>query len=220
MGGPRLPASAANRSWLRVTRRGPPFAAASAALAVTLSGCAVPVAAPPLPAGVRDIAVLPTSNQTGRVLEVEYGGLLNLIVAARTLTVPEVLDESLRAELRARGFVVAEPATVTRAVGETPPTSVREAVDLTVRCRPAPVALFIVLEQWEPDLGPANNFVDVALEAWLIDAPRGRVIWTYRRRLQPVPTQGMPNVGEAYVAAARQLADDLVATWRPSSPNP
>jgi hypothetical protein len=184
------------------------LALALAVVVRTLAGCAAPSVPPRFPAGLRDIAVLPTSNQTGEPLQVQYGGVINLIVAAP------------RARLRARGFGVADPAAVTATVGKAPPANLEEAIAVAVRGKLAPAAVFIVLRRWEPDIGPANNFVDVAFEMWLIEAPSGDVIWTYRRPLQPVPTQGMPNVGEAYVAAARRLAGDMVAAWRPDGAGP
>jgi hypothetical protein len=191
---------------------------AAAGLVSLLYGCPKPAAVPAFPHGVRDIAVLQTSNQTGDLLRVEQGGVLNLVFSVPTVTVPEILDGTLREELRARGFTVTNAATVSAAVGNTPPTSLQEAIDLAKSGSLAATALFLMLQQWEPALGPTNNFVNVAFEAWLIEAPSGRIIWTYRHPLRPVLTQGMPNVGEAYAAAARRIADELVANWQPSDP--
>jgi hypothetical protein len=68
--------------------------------------------------------------------------------------------------------------------------------------------------RWEPEL-PRPSFVIVSVNVRLLDAETAdRVLWSGRRQRWMVPTRGAPTVGAAHAAAARTVADELLAPLR------
>src|SRR5947209_19262470 len=80
--------------------------------------------APPLPAPVQTIAVLPPNNRTGDPLLVESASFLDPdAVRPGRVTVADVLAADTRAQLMRRGFKVIAPEMVTAAIGNQTPSS-------------------------------------------------------------------------------------------------
>src|SRR4029077_11964211 len=98
--------------------------------APTLS-CPPPPTAPPLPATVQTIAVLPPNNRTGDPLLVESVSFLHPYAdRPGRVTVADVLATEARAQLARRGVKVMAPEAVTAAIGNQTPRSPEEAADL------------------------------------------------------------------------------------------
>src|SRR5216683_5559074 len=93
-------------------------------LPVLTFSCALPPNAPPLPATVRTIAVLPPNNRTGDPLLIESASFWDPSAARPgRVTVADVLAAEARAQLVRRGFTVMAPEAVTAAIGNQTPSS-------------------------------------------------------------------------------------------------
>src|SRR5438105_14818447 len=90
--------------------------------------------APPLPATVQTIAVLPPNNRTGDPLLIESASFLHPYAAGPgRVTVPDVLAAEARAQFERRGFRVMTPEAVTTAISNQTPSSPEEAGDWAAR---------------------------------------------------------------------------------------
>ncbi len=179
---------------------------------LTLHCTHAPVA-PPLPATVQTIAVLPPNNRTGDPLLVESASFWDPYAARPgRVTVADVLAADARAQLERRGFKVMTPEAVTAAIGNQTPSSPEEAMELITRGKLAGSVLYIEVRRWEADMSPLHpQRVLVALDARLIDTATGHVVWLAHRPLHPVPTPGAITRWVAYTIAARKVAEELLA---------
>ena len=85
-------------------------------LPVLMLSCTLPPNAPPLPATVQTIAVLPPNNRTGDPLLVESASFLHPYAdRPGRVTVADVLATEARAQLARRGVKVMAPEAVTAA---------------------------------------------------------------------------------------------------------
>lgn len=157
---------------------------------VALTSCSAPPAGPEPAVEVTAIVVPPPTNRTDGDLPVQGDWALDRLLGRSPLGVGEVLQaESVRI-LRARGI-----AARTDPEGETP-------------------VLRFSLERWEP--GPAPTaFVRVTVRAALVEERTGRVLWEAKRRNWLVDTRGQPSLAAANVEAARRVAEEFLAGFRP-----
>src|SRR2546430_5011610 len=169
---------------------------------LTLS-CTLPPNTPPLPATVQTIAVLPPNNRTGDPLLVESASFLHPYAdRPGRVTVADVLATEAREQLARRGIKVIAPEAVTAAIGNQTPRSPEEAADLAIRGKLEGSALYIEIRRWEADMSSLHpQRILVALDARLIDAATGQVVWTAQRPLHPVPTPGAVTRWVAYTRA-------------------
>jgi len=130
-------------------------------------------------------------------------------IAATRAAVPAQLDAALRARLTANGIAVRAPRGAAAAGAATlaQATSSVLASDLD-----AP-ALFVEIDKWEAENTDFPAFVNVAVDATLIDARSGRILWTTRRTAGPVATRGATSLQAAYQRAADEVASWLVGRW-------
>jgi hypothetical protein len=120
-----------------------------------------------------------------------------------------------------RGFTVVSAEAVATALGSMTPGSPEEAVDLLSHGKLTGNALYIEIKRWEADdisvFRPKQ--VLVALDASLIDAATGRVVWTAHRSLRPTPTTGAASPWVADMIAAHAVIEDLLGSWGPAPPS-
>jgi len=180
-------------------------------IAATAIGCA-PALVPP-PPEVQAITVLPPNNRTGDGLLIAGASLLEWAFAAPRVTVADVLADETETLLRARGYPVQRRA---QAATGAPPESSAAAAALARRTDLAGAALYLEIRRWEPDVETHPAFVIVGVEATLIDAATGQVVWSLRPRVHPVPTPGAVTLGTAYEIAARKVAAEVLASWMPA----
>jgi hypothetical protein len=180
---------------------------------LTLS-CARSPNAPPLPATVQMITVLPPNNRTGDPLLIESASFLHPDAdRPGRVTVPDVLAAEVRKQLTRRGVKVTAPEVVTAAIGKQTPQSPEEAADLAARGKLEGSALYIEIRRWEADTSPLHpQRIIVAVEARLLDPATGHAVWTAQRPLHPVPTLGVVTRWMAYTIAARKVAEGLFAS--------
>lgn len=186
-------------------------------LPVLMWSCAGSPTSPPPPATIRTVAVLPPYNRTGASLLVTGGSLLETyVLRSRPVTVGDVLAADVRAQLTRRGYTVVAPEVVEAAIGSQVPHSPQEAADLAAHGKLEGSVLYIQINRWEPDdesLHPRR--VLVAVDASLIDATTGRVVWTAHLPLRPVLTSGAVTLGAAYTLATREVTKELLTAWGP-----
>ena len=187
------------------------------ALAVLMCSCALSPISPPPPATIRTVAVLPPYNRTGDSLLVAGSSLLETyVLRSRPVTVGDVLAADIRAQLPQRGYIVVTPEVVEAAIGSQVPHSPQEAADVAARGKLEGSVLYIQINRWEPGdetLHPRS--VLVAVDASLIDATTGRVVWTAHLPLRPVLTPGSVTLGAAYTLASREVTKELLTAWGP-----
>jgi hypothetical protein len=184
---------------------------------LTLSCAARPLAPPPVPA--QTVAILPPNNRTGDPLVVGGESLWDVFFTqSRQATVADVLVAEARAQLEQRGFRVVPTTVVEAAIGDRSLNSVEEAAELAAQGKLEGNVFYIEIKQWESDtpIGPIRVFV--SLNASLIDAASGRIVWTTHRPLQPVPTPGAINQSTAYMIAAHQVTEELLSSWGTKRP--
>lgn len=188
-------------------------------LSVFALNCArAPLPSPP-PAPVGRIAVLPPNNRTGDPLLVASDSFWNPYAAgSQRVTVADVLAAEARSQLERRGFTAASADAIEAAVGKFFPGSPQEAAELIARSNLADTALWIEITRWEPDMMFHPKVVLVALEASLIDAATGNIVWTMHRSLRPTPTPGAVSLWAAYMIAAREVVEELLSPWGPERP--
>jgi hypothetical protein len=179
---------------------------------LTLRCTHIPVA-PPLPATVRTIAVLPPNNRTGDPLLIESVSFWDPYAARPgRVTVADALAADARTQLERRGIKVMAPEEVTAAIGNQTPSSPEEAAALVARGKLEGSALYLEIRRWDADMSPLHpQRILVAVEAHLIDAATGRVVWTAQHPLHPVPTPGAITRWVAYTIAAHKVAEALLA---------
>jgi hypothetical protein len=179
---------------------------------LTLHCTHAPVA-PPLPATVRTIAILPPNNRTGDILLVESASFWDPYAdRPGRVTVADVLAADVRAQLERRGVKVMAPEAVMAAIGNQTPGSLEEAAALVARGKLEGSALYIEIRRWDADMSPLHpQRILAAVEAYLIDAATGQVVWTAHHPLRPVPTPGAIARWVAYTIAARKVAEELLA---------
>ena len=78
--------------------------------------------------------------------------------------------------------------------------------------------LFVRVLRWYgvPDSSLRLDAVLVALDAALVDARSGAVLWQVQRPTTPTPLRGGLLLGQAYVVAAQQVMGDVLAPLRPA----
>jgi hypothetical protein len=168
------------------------------------------------------IAVLPPNNLTNDPLIVGSDSFWPFESGySKHLTVADVLASEARTQLAQQGFTVVSAEEVTAALGSTTPGSPEEAVDLLSHSKLTGNALYIEIKRWEADdisvFRPKQ--VLVALDASLIDAATGRVVWTAHRSLRPAPTTGAASPWVADMIAAHAVIEDLLGSWGPAPPS-
>ena len=182
-------------------------------LPLFILSCTLPPSVPPLPTTAQTIAVLPPNNRTGDLLLVESASFWDP-EAARPgrVTVADVLATDARAQLERRGVKVMAPEAVTAAIGNQTPGSLEEAAALVARGKLEGGALYLEIRRWDADMSPLHpRRILAAVEAHLIDAATGQVVWTAHYSLRPVPTPGAITRWVAYTIAARKVAEGLFA---------
>jgi hypothetical protein len=136
------------------------------------------------------------------------------------LTVADVLAEEVRRQLERYGFMTVTPEVMHTVLADRIPRSTEEAIDLVSHSKLNGSALYIEIIHWEPDIPLHPRRILVALYASLIDIAAERMVWSVHMPLHPIPTPGIANRWIAYLIAARQAAEDLLAPLdlgRPSS---
>jgi hypothetical protein len=135
------------------------------------------------------------------------------------VTVADVLAAEARAQLEQRGFSVIPPEEVEKVIGSRPPGNPQEAAELAAQGKLSGGVLYLEITRWEPDMRIRPARVLVALQASLIDAATGQVVWTGHHPLQPVPTPGAINLWNAYLIAAHDVVASLLSPWGPEYPS-
>jgi hypothetical protein len=186
-------------------------------LSVLMWSCALSPISPPPPATIRTVAVLPPYNRTGDSLLVAGSSLLETyIFRSRPVTVGDVLAADVRTQLAGRGYTVVAPEVVEAAIGSQAPHSPQEAADVAAHGKLEGSVLYIQINRWEPEDETFHpRHVLVAVDASLIDATTGRVMWTAHLPLRPVPTPGAVTPGAAYTLASREVTKELLSGWGP-----
>lgn len=178
----------------------------TALLAATLvASCAHHTHVGPPHAPITAVAVLPIYDPAERSA-VSGVFTFHSWIADTRAAVPATLANAVRDALIAEGVA----ATVTSG---TAPKSVAEARETVTRDHLDTPALYISLGKWEASDADHPQYVEVALDASLIDAPNGRLLWTTRWQPAPVATRNATSLAAAYQAAARQVAGELVSGW-------
>lgn len=156
-----------------------------------LAACTAPTAPAPVNPPARLVVVEP-ENRTGDDLIVSGRWDVAMLLGRPVVTVPDVLARDLAQALAAQGFTV---------------TGAGDA---------GAARLTLTLRRFLPD-APRAEFVVVDLDATLREAGSERVLWELHRDRWIVPTRGAPTLDDALGMAARTVAQDLVADWRPVS---
>jgi hypothetical protein len=162
-------------------------------VAVALAGCARPPAPlPPPPSGVRSVAVELPVNRTGDDLVVFGPGILQRVLRADVVTVPDLLAEDLRKVLVRQGFRTPTPGT--------------EGVPV----------LRTEIGRWE-HYAPDYETVTVDVVASLVEPESGRELWKAARSGWVVATYDAPSRHESSLAASDAVAEALLEGWAPSA---
>jgi len=169
-------------------------------LAALPLACVHPRAFPAAPGGIRTVAVAPPQDRTGTVLGGER--YLERLLGQPRATLAQALAAEVRAALARQGFSVTDREAAADGAAD-------EAAD--------GATLTLEVRRWEPDV-PALRFVRVSLDARLVGAPGGAVLWSARRDDWQVPTRGAPTPEAASTMAARIAAEALVKGWEPGAP--
>ncbi|MDX2170937.1 MAG: hypothetical protein SF182_27965 [Deltaproteobacteria bacterium] len=183
------------------------LAIVAAGMFALCAGCASgrPPAPPdPLPA----VVLLPIADPPNRSAVRGVFTFYSWIADTRA-AVPSELDAALRRELRARRIAPLSPN------GEAllPAMTLRQATAAVVASGlPAP-ALFVEIGKWEAENADFPSFVDVGLQATLLDPTSGRILWTTRHEPGPLATRGATGLADAYQRAAATVAAWLVGRW-------
>jgi hypothetical protein len=156
----------------------------------TLLACARPPSFPPPPGGVQRVAVEQPANRTGEDLIVDGPGLLQRVLRQETASVPDILGEDLRAVLVEQGFRVTEPD-----------------ADVPV--------LRTEIRRWQHYAADYKT-VTVEVAAALVEPGSGRELWTASGADWVVPTNDAGSRHDASRAAARAVAEALLAGWLPA----
>jgi hypothetical protein len=188
------------------SRRPPAAAILFALLLASCSGHRPPAPPEPLPAVVLLPIADPPNRSAVRGIFMFYSWIADTRAA-----VPTQLDAALRSALRARG-ISAPPPTGESLIGA--PTLHQAIAAVLASDLPAP-ALFIEIGKWEAENADFPAFVDVALDATLIDPGSGRILWTTHHEAGPVATRGAGSLAAAYQRAADEVAAWLVGRWSP-----
>jgi hypothetical protein len=190
-------------------------------LSMLTLGCAPRPLAPPPSVPAQTIAILPPNNRTDDPLVGGGESFWDVFASqSQQVTVGDLLAAETRAQLEQRGFTVVPPAVVKAALSGRAPGSVEEAAELAAQDKLKGAILYIEITRWESDMPIRPDGVLVALDASLIDAASGRLLWTTHQPLRPVPTPGAINQSTAYIIAARQVTEELLSSWgtkRPTS---
>ena len=182
------------------------------ALVTCLASCAPPPG-PPLPHGAsHTVAVLPPSTKTPDPLLVAGSSFLERYVTGTTrVTVADVLESEARLQLERRGFSVVDPDQVDAATQRKTPGSPEGAAEIAATSGLPGLALYLEIRRWEPDAPTHPSFVLVGARAALVDPATREVVWENDRTVSPVGTPGEISAGAAFVAAARKVAEELLA---------
>lgn len=178
-------------------------------LAGWMTGCAGPA---PTPEHLgRRIAVMPINNRTGDPLVVSGDGLLDRHVFRTGIaTVSEVLEDEAVFQLREKGFEIAESQAGQKLLAGRVPKNSADAAELAALAGLGPLCLYLEIRRWEPEGRAHVRFVNVALEASLVDVASRQLIWKHEHR-GPIGTPGEFLLGAAYVAAAHKVIQDVLA---------
>ena len=183
-------------------------------LSMLTLGCAPRPLSPPPPVPAQTIAVLPPNNRTDDPLIVASESLWDIFSSrSHQLTVGDVLVAEARTQLGQQGFTVVPPTVVEAAIGDRAPRSTEEAAELAAQDKLKGAILYIEITRWESDMPIRPSRILVSLDASLIDAASGRLMWTTHQPLHPVPTPGAINQSTAYMIAARQVTEELLSSW-------
>jgi hypothetical protein len=167
-----------------------------AALLLVAAACTrAPTPPPGPPPEIARVAVAPPTNHTGNPLTLDQHGRVTLVLPPKHDTVPDVLGFALRSALQRHRFDVG-----------------------TATGPPAPL-LHVDLRRWDTDEKDWSA-VTVDLTATLVEPGTARALWSASRTGWVVPTPGATSRPAAWVAAARAVADGLVANWRPAKAEP
>jgi PBP1b-binding outer membrane lipoprotein LpoB len=187
---------------------------------ILLSGCVQSPTTPPPSLSTSTITVLPPNNRTDDPLIVTSDSFWPFASPrSQHLTIADVLAAEARTQLTQRGFTVISAEATESAIGPTTPQSPEEAITLVSHGKLTGSALYIEIKRWEADDSSVfrPTQVLVALDASLIEAATGRVVWTAHRPLRPAPTPGAASPGMADMIAAHAVIEDLLASWGSAS---
>lgn len=176
-----------------------------AATTLLLSGCAAMVAPVSVPS--RRVAVLPPCDAGGRPLSAPADA------DPSSLGLGEVIVSAADAALRQQGFEVVRLGS---ADTEVPESAAAAATIARAAGFDGPV-LFVRIRRWygTPDSTLRLDAVLVALDAALVDARSGAVLWQVERPTTPTPLYGSLLLGQAYVVAAQQVMADVLKPLHP-----
>jgi len=190
---------------------------ASMLLGVCLAAC---VRTPPSALQpVRSIAVFPPNNRTGDPLLIAGASFLEKYVLPTTrYTVADALAAEARSQLAQHGFEVVVPPVLDASSSAPVPANAQEAATLAARNHLEGAVLYIEIRRWEANVGTEPTFIIAAVNATLIEATTGHVLWTGEHPPRPVQTPGIINLGDAYAVAAHTLMAELLAPLAPTPP--
>jgi len=178
------------------------------------AACARPPVAAVIP--VQTIAVFAPNNRTGDPLLIAGASFLEkYVLPAERYTVADALAAEARVQLARRGFAVAPPELVARAITGTSISNPQDAASAAARAHLDGAVLYMEIRRWEADASYHPGFVIAAVGATLIDPSTGRVLWSVDRPSRPVQTPGVVSLGDAYAIAARVVIEELLAGLAP-----
>jgi hypothetical protein len=143
-------------------------------------------------------------------------GLLDRhVFHSETATVSEVLEAEAVFQLREKGFEIAPPLSDKKSLIGRVPKDPADAADLAAQAGLGPLCLYFEIRRWEPEGRAHINFVNVDLEASLVDTKSGKLLWKVERR-GPIATPGQFLVEAAFITAARKVIGDVLAPLAPA----
>lgn len=174
-------------------------------------GCAASTTqvAGPFPQSVRRVAVFqPYQRGAADAATIEPGNRPDL----PQRTVGDLVADQARIRLAQRGFQVVSPGIVKVATKDRAPASPEAAAQIARQANIDAAVLYIEIQRWQPmpyERGMKADGVIVALDATLIDAKSGAVLWQAHRPSRPVPVNGLVLTGQANVFVAETVAREL-----------
>jgi hypothetical protein len=168
----------------------------------------------PLTQSVRRIAVLPPYRPGAADARIAKSSDL---AGLPSRTIEDLIAEQARARLAEKGFDVIEPSVVKFSTKDRVPTSVQMAGQILREVNVDAAALYIEVRRWQPtpyERGMKADGAIVALDATLVDAKTGAILWQVRRPSRPVPLGGVLFTGQANILVAETVMREMFAQLR------
>lgn len=174
---------------------------ASAFVLFGLSGCAPHTLVPPTAAATRRVAVLLVHTANGKP------------VAMKPSTGAAAIQTATNLRLAELGYEVIGPNVVASATNGRSPTSAQDAARILSDAGVNAAAMYIELFAWEPVFArDGTATMVVGMDAMLVDAPTGQVLWRGHRDAKPVLLYGMVTSDQAPVFAADIVMREVLAS--------